>query len=141
MIEIIESKNEDELRFHIVIKNANENNLNYYPNSLNLNVDIDNLDDKVNLSKLSSIKCESVNIEMVLNKLNLLNIISENKELDSALVCITEQKVYEKVEKNDLIKRVNQLKSDDSPCYVKFENFKIEQSKMFIVVLSVDSIL
>ena len=72
MIEIIESKNEDELRFHIVIKNANENNLNYYPNSLNLNVDIDNLDDKVILSKLSSIKCESVNIEMVLNKLNLL---------------------------------------------------------------------
>jgi hypothetical protein len=66
---------------------------------------------------------------MVLNKLNLLNIISENEELDSALVCVTEQKVYEKVKKNELIKQVNQLKSDD---YVKFENFKIEQAKMFI---------
>jgi hypothetical protein len=66
---------------------------------------------------------------MVLNKLNLLNIISENEELDSAFVCVTEQKVYEKVKKNELIKQVNQLKSDD---YVKFENFKIEQAKMFI---------
>ncbi len=132
MIEIIESKNEDELRFHTVIKNANKNNINNTPDSLHLNVDIDNLDDKAILRKLSSIKCESVNIEMVLNKFNLLYIISENIELESALVCVIEQKVYEKVKKNELIKRVNQLKSNDSPFYVKFENFKIEQAKMFI---------
>ncbi|CAF4630307.1 unnamed protein product, partial [Didymodactylos carnosus] len=49
-----------------------------------------------------------------------------------AKVCVTEQKLYEKVKRDELLKRVKELKNDDSYFYIKLESLQINQIKSLI---------
>jgi preprotein translocase subunit SecA len=137
LITLIETKTDDTLRFNIIIKDANANEVNkYFKNttndSANLQVDFDRLDFESIDEKLSSIKAKSINIEMVLTKSILLPIIDRNKCINSAKVCVTEQKLYEKINRNELVKRVTELKNDDSYFYIKFESLQTDQIRNII---------
>ncbi|CAF1444874.1 unnamed protein product [Adineta steineri] len=137
LITLIDTKTDDTLRFYIIIKRANVNGINNYfknttNNSTNLQVDFNGLEyDSVN-EKLSSIKSKSINIEMVLTKLVLLSIINRNTRIDTATVYVTEQNLYEKVNRNELVKRVTELKNDDSCFYIKLESLQINQIESLI---------
>ncbi|CAF3303826.1 unnamed protein product [Rotaria sp. Silwood2] len=102
LITLIEAKTDDTLRFNIIIKDANVNEVNkHFKNTANdsatLQIDFERLDFESIDEKLSSIKAKSINIEMVLTKSTLLPIIDRNKCINTAKVCVTEQKLYEKV--------------------------------------------
>ncbi|CAF2144698.1 unnamed protein product [Rotaria magnacalcarata] len=137
LIALIETKMDDTLRFDIIIKDANVNGINKYfkstiNNSTCLQVDFVGLDSESINEKLSSIKAKSINIEMVLTKSLLLTIIGHNTSINMATVCVTEQKLYEKVNRNELMKRVAELKNEDSYFYVKFESLQTDQIRNII---------
>ena len=137
LIALIETKTDDTLRYNIIIKDANVNGVNEYfkstiNNSISLQVDFDGLDYKSINEKLSSIKAKSINIEMVLTKSVLLTMIDHNRSINMATVCVTEQKLYEKVDRNELLKRGKELKNDDSHFYIKLESLQIHQIKSLI---------
>jgi len=136
VIKVIEEQSsiDETLRFDIIIKKSNENKINKFftlnqghKQSIRLNIEFDNLDQDAAKKKLSSIKAKSVDIELVLSKLNLIKLIQENPKLKCGKLSISEQNLYEKVPINDLLKRVDELKTDDSPCYIKFENLTDDQ--------------
>ncbi|CAF1433891.1 unnamed protein product [Adineta steineri] len=137
IIALLETKMDDTLRFDIIVKDANVNGINDYfkntsNNSTNLQVDFNGLDyDNVN-EKLSSIKAKSINIEMVLTKSILLPVINRNTCIDTATVCVPEQKSHEKVNRNELVKRITELENDDTYFYIKFESLQINQIKSII---------
>ena len=131
--------NDTTLRFEMVIKKANENAINRYFQSndrstkpIQLNVDLANLDDEAAKAKLKSTKAQFVNIEMVLSKVNLLKLIDENMNLRSGSLCITEMKLFEKVSRDELLKRVQELKTDETPCFIKFEQLTVDQAHQLI---------
>ncbi|CAF2102630.1 unnamed protein product [Rotaria magnacalcarata] len=137
LISLIEEKTDDTLRFNIIIKDANVNEVNkHFKNaandSENLQIDFDRLDFESINEKLSSIKAKSINLEMVLTKSILLSIIDRNKWIKTAKICVTEQKLYEKVNGNELVKRVTELKKDDSYFYIKFESLQTDQIRNII---------
>ena len=134
-----QASSDTNLRFDIVIKKANENEINrhFQPNGLSpkgikLSVDFDNLGDETVKAKLKTIKARSVNIEMVLSKANLLKLINDNVHLESGQLCITEMKVFEKVSRKELLKRVSEMKTDATPCFIKFENLEVDQAEKLI---------
>ncbi|CAF4782954.1 unnamed protein product, partial [Rotaria sp. Silwood2] len=137
LITLIEAKTDDTLRFNIIIKDANVNEVNkHFKNTANdsatLQIDFERLDFESIDEKLSSIKAKSINIEMVLTKSTLLPIIDRNKCINTAKVCVTEQKLYEKVNRNELVKRVTELKNDNSYFYIKFESLQTDQIRNII---------
>jgi len=127
------------LRFDIVIKQGNQNKINKLfmsngrsPGKIELNIDFDNLSRDVAKAKLSSIEAESFDIEFVLNKSELLRLIQSNDKLESGSLYISEKHMFEKVKREELLRRVGELKTDDSPCYVKFEKLCISLAKYVV---------
>ncbi|CAF4844118.1 unnamed protein product, partial [Rotaria sp. Silwood1] len=137
LISLIETKADEKLRFNILIKDSNVNEINnYFKNtadiSISLQVHFDGLDYESANEKLSSIKAESINIEMVAIKSILLSILDRNKYINTAKVHVTEQKLYEKVNRDELLKRAKELKNDDSYFYIKLESLQTHQIKSLI---------
>ena len=138
LLTLIEPITDETLRFNITIKNANVNEVNKYFQdsasvSVSLQVDFDRLDAESINEKLASIRAQSMNIEMVATKSILLAILDRNKYINTAKVAVPGEKpIYEKVTRNELLKRINELKSDDSHFYIKFEALKVEQVKTII---------
>jgi len=133
----IEKRTDDTLRFDIIIKDANINELNKYFKRKystigNLQVDFDRLDYGSANEKLSSIKANSFNIEMVSTKSILSKMINTNAWIENAKVCRTEQKLYEKIDRAELLRRINELENEDSFFYIKLESLQISQIKNII---------
>ena len=130
---------DEKLRFNITIQNANVNEVNkHFQDSTSvsgsLQVDFDRLDAENINEKLKSISAQSMNIEMVATKSILLAILGRNQYINTAKVAVPGEKpIYEKVNRNELLKRINGLKNDDSHFYIKFEALeKVEQVKTII---------
>ena len=87
------------------------------------------MDPDVTRVKLSSVKATSVDVAFVLNKSSLSKLIEETNELKHGTLFVSEKNAYEKITREELLKRIGQLKSDDSPCFVKFENLSVEHAK------------
>ena len=133
----IEKRTDGTLRFDIIIKNANINEVNKYfkrkDNTIgNLQVDFDRLDYESANEKLSSIEAKSFNIEMVLTKSILLKMIDSYAWIQNAKVCRTEQQLYEKIDRAELLRRINELKNEDSFFYIKLESLQISQIENII---------
>ena len=138
LLEIIEDQPSEDtrLRFHIVIKKSNENKINKLFKSsckkpLSLDIDFENLDHDATKAKLSSIKAKLIHLQLILNKLNLLTLLKDNGKIESCKLFVTEN-LFDKVNRVELFRRVNELKMDDSPCYVRFENLQVDQAKKII---------
>ncbi|CAG0914726.1 unnamed protein product [Notodromas monacha] len=119
-----------DLRFDMVIKEANVNALNEElvhskgsDPDVTLNVEFGNLNQAEAMLKLSSIKARSLDIEFVANKSNkeLLNLVQRNEALKSAKVYVSKTSTFEKVTRKELVNRFKNLETDTSPLFVKFE--------------------
>ncbi|CAF0762503.1 unnamed protein product [Brachionus calyciflorus] len=127
-IEIIENKKDPNLRYCLTIKNANVNEINSYylrnPYSKNIYISFEKLDYNSLSEKLKQIKpSSSVTVEMFLTKSILLPAVKSGI-INCAKICTTENKKYETIEKELLLKHILQLKQDDSPFHIKIENLK-----------------
>lgn len=120
--EIISIANErisdQSLRYDVVIERSNINSINkyFYQNRViesNIEIQLDSLDYSKAKKLFSVAKATKISIETTLKKNELKSAI-ENSIINNVKV-VSDSKCLEPIDKEELLKRVNKLKSDESP--------------------------
>ena len=134
------------LRFDIVIRDGNVNEINKFltshqntlqsplnnrrPSSqisFQLHLTFDKLDQENVKAKLNMIRAKSFNIKFVLDKLALLKLIEKNTNLKSAVLFHSDNEGYDKLERQQLLKELEMLERNETPCCIQFDNLSANQ--------------
>ncbi|CAG0896392.1 unnamed protein product [Cyprideis torosa] len=129
LIEIVTdvSPSDTALRFNLEFKGANVNSINKElqgsMKATSLKVSFDNLDKEGAKAKVESIKASTFDVEFVTNKASLLKLLKDDVHLKSGILSTNPRnQVFEEVDRRTLLQQVDELKSDEAPCFVKFTN-------------------
>ncbi|CAG0894755.1 unnamed protein product, partial [Cyprideis torosa] len=140
LIEVVEDVSSDtSLRFDLLFKGANENKINQTfqkggNESIRLKVSFENLDKEGAREKVKAIKAASADVEFVTNKANFLELLQKDTTLQSGLLNSSERNclILEEVDRKELLKRVEELKSDETQFFIKLNNLSLGDAASII---------
>lgn len=137
LIKIVEHKelSDTSLRFDILLKGANKNTLNSTfdgKKSMEIDVTFANSVRDDAAAKVKATHAESVDVDLATSRSSLRNIIENEVELKTGVLCMRERLFFEKVERKELLKRVCGMDSDEDQCAVKLNNVDLARAESII---------
>lgn len=141
LISLVEDQevSDNTLRFDLIFKDANINKINKHfglgqrSGNMSLEITFQNLNKENAKSQIDSIKAESLDLEFVLHKSALLKIMDSNqKTINYAVLYNSESQHFEKIKIEQIVEHVEKLKTDETPCFMRFEKLTKEQGKSIV---------
>lgn len=136
--EIDKNENNDKsFHYDILFEDANINEINKYfflldfPSNINpisnqtiyrINIFFDGLHSAIAHEKLDKIKAKSFDIKFTIEKLAILDVMEKNPELEKGVFYKNDNQLSVELERQELLMEFEKLESDNTCCFIEFEN-------------------